>query len=92
MGKPRALTHIENPGCRLPTTRDKEAGGAGAKMRQPPQGRTPHCRANPRRPFADTKKGPEVIRAFRFGGAEEDRTPDLRIANATLSQLSYRPK
>lgn len=33
-------------------------------------------------------------RLFRleFGGAEEDRTPDLRIANATLSQLSYRPK
>ena len=27
----------------------------------------------------------------RYGGAEEDRTPDLRIANATLSQLSYRP-
>jgi hypothetical protein len=26
-----------------------------------------------------------------LGGAEEDRTPDLRIANATLSQLSYRP-
>jgi hypothetical protein len=26
------------------------------------------------------------------GGAEEDRTPDLRIANATLSQLSYRPE
>jgi hypothetical protein len=24
-------------------------------------------------------------------GPEEDRTPDLRIANATLSQLSYRP-
>ena len=28
----------------------------------------------------------------RVGGAEEDRTPDLRIANATLSQLSYGPK
>lgn len=27
----------------------------------------------------------------KFGGAEEDRTPDLRIANATLSQLSYGP-
>ena len=26
-----------------------------------------------------------------YGGAEEDRTPDLRIANATLSQLSYGP-
>jgi hypothetical protein len=28
---------------------------------------------------------------FRGGGGEEDRTPDLRIANATLSQLSYPP-
>jgi hypothetical protein len=28
---------------------------------------------------------------FWFGGEEEDRTPDLRIANATLSQLSYFP-
>src|SRR5262249_20389267 len=28
---------------------------------------------------------------FRGGGAEGDRTPDLRIANATLSQLSYGP-
>jgi hypothetical protein len=27
-----------------------------------------------------------------IGGAEEDRTPDLRIANATLSQLSYGPR
>src|SRR5437773_3156269 len=26
-----------------------------------------------------------------IGGAEGDRTPDLRIANATLSQLSYGP-
>ena len=25
------------------------------------------------------------------GGAEGDRTPDLGIANAALSQLSYRP-
>lgn len=29
--------------------------------------------------------------AFVFGGEEEDRTPDLRIANAALSQLSYPP-
>jgi hypothetical protein len=26
-----------------------------------------------------------------IGGEEEDRTPDLRIANAALSQLSYFP-
>ncbi len=30
-------------------------------------------------------------RKGKIGGAEEDRTPDLRIANATLSQLSYGP-
>lgn len=29
---------------------------------------------------------------FLFGGDEEDRTPDLRIANASLSQLSYTPE
>ncbi len=29
--------------------------------------------------------------AFLSGGPKEDRTPDLRIANAALSQLSYRP-
>ncbi len=35
----------------------------------------------------------DVIHIFVFfnGGAEGDRTPDLRIANATLSQLSYGP-
>jgi hypothetical protein len=27
-----------------------------------------------------------------FGGEEEDRTPDLCIANAALSQLSYFPE
>ncbi len=41
---------------------------------------------------ANTKKPIEESMGFEnFGGAEEDRTPDLRIANATLSQLSYRP-
>ena len=27
-----------------------------------------------------------------FGGAEEDRTPDLNTASVALSQLSYSPK
>ena len=40
---------------------------------------------------AHQKKGPEIIRALQFGGPNEDRTHDLRIANAALSQLSYRP-
>jgi hypothetical protein len=33
----------------------------------------------------------EVDAQVIIGGAEGDRTLDLRIANATLSQLSYRP-
>ncbi len=38
------------------------------------------------------KKACKNCRPFGFhGGEEEDRTPDLRIANATLSQLSYPP-
>ena len=28
---------------------------------------------------------------FKTGGANRDRTDDLRVANATLSQLSYGP-
>ena len=31
------------------------------------------------------------LRLSSGGGEEEDRTPDLRIANAALSQLSYPP-
>jgi hypothetical protein len=35
--------------------------------------------------------GQDLTRRTQSGGAEGDRTPDLRIANATLSQLSYGP-
>ena len=38
------------------------------------------------------KEGPESSRPSRGGGGEGDRTLDLRIANATLSQLSYSPE
>ena len=46
------------------------------------------CIAGERKPAE-----PEAVRVFgeSLGGEEEDRTPDLRIANATLSQLSYPP-
>ena len=55
-----------------------------------------------RRNVLETKnpRKPCWLRGFRIfsdyfgtvlGGEEEDRTPDLRIANATLSQLSYPP-
>jgi hypothetical protein len=45
-----------------------------------------------------TEKSPGALNLQGFssfecsvGGEEEDRTPDLRIANAALSQLSYVP-
>lgn len=39
-----------------------------------------------------TRKAPtDTSQGLDVGGDEEDRTPDLRIANATLSQLSYVP-
>ena len=41
--------------------------------------------------FDKTKKAAKARICLLSGGEEEDRTPDLRIANATLSQLSYPP-
>src|SRR5690606_36392642 len=49
-----------------------------------PPGRVSPTKNRPLRPVFRASDG-------GGGGAEEDRTPDLRIANATLSQLSYRP-
>ena len=42
-------------------------------------------------PFAKASGGlpPEAL--AKGGGAEENRTPDLDIANVALYQLSYRP-
>ena len=49
---------------------------------------SPRVRANPQK----TKETPtEHVGLWIPGGDEEDRTPDLRIANAALSQLSYVP-
>jgi hypothetical protein len=41
--------------------------------------------------FVDLVRRRESAQHQGLGGDEEDRTPDLRIANATLSQLSYVP-
>ena len=40
---------------------------------------------------ARKRKAPQFDGALNIGGAEGDRTPDLSIANAALSQLSYCP-
>ena len=44
-------------------------------------------------PGAVTRKSPVVVKlqGFSYGGSEGARTPDLCIANAALSQLSYKP-
>ena len=38
-----------------------------------------------------TKSIPPHSKPYRFGGAREDRTPDLLRARQALSQLSYGP-
>ena len=49
-----------------------------------------HCLHTPGQDrFAEFRE--QLLEGVLFGGDEEDRTPDLRIANATLSQLSYVP-
>ena len=54
-----------------------------------PSSCTAYVRA-PRNP--ETKKGRHEAGPLEWGGGdEEDRTPDLGIANAALSQLSYVP-
>ena len=41
----------------------------------------------------DAKNGTRKCRfVVTYGGPDQDRTDDLCIANAALSQLSYRPK
>src|SRR5688572_2065800 len=39
----------------------------------------------------DLQRTPEECLGGKYGGVEGDRTLDLRIANAALSQLSYHP-
>ena len=49
----------------------------------------PLLRAEDKRQRASRKKGPSRGQAFCIGAGEESRTPDLRITNALLYQLSY---
>ena len=44
-----------------------------------------------KRKFIKLRKSRQIIRFSGFGGPERDRTVDLRVANAALSQLSYKP-
>ena len=60
-----------------------------------------HIRVHPRARTAGRTRPERLARTespgsagafcFSYGGAKEDRTPDLVIANDALSQLSYGP-
>lgn len=80
---------------RLPEPSETEAGSktadvTGGAVALPA---TPRCKSartlgqRPRQGYFLNK----IDGIYGIGGAEEDRTPDLRIANASLSQLSYGP-
>ena len=76
---------LHDPAIPRPLPRDRQQSWRPARAVL--AGRT-HGNAHPLR--LAKQKGPHK-RPILFGGDEEDRTPDLRIANATLSQLSYVP-
>ena len=83
--------------CTCPQAKQRMENALGPKTMETGQaGRLPPAAPEDRTPrhagISGREKSPETIRALVNGGAEEDRTPDLRIANATLSQLSYRPE
>ena len=51
----------------------------------------PHAMSHAHQKLAMTHDTPLRLRVRIVGGASRDRTDDLRVANATLSQLSYGP-
>ncbi len=53
---------------------------------------TDACAPGSAPPCRPTEKTRRLAGFLIFGGDEGDRTPDLGIANAALSQLSYIPK
>ena len=56
------------------------------------QQRPSQCGLNPLQHLrSEQKNQPPAVGFFNSGGEEEDRTPDLVIANDALSQLSYFP-
>ena len=71
------------PGKKKPAVRPVSKGGAPGEIRTP----DPQVRSLVLYP---TELRAHMKRLYR-GGAREDRTPDLVIANDALSQLSYGP-
>src|SRR5450759_1327586 len=75
-------------GC-APTQEPTEARCSPAERREPRFGFTP---CTPETPTPDIAVGRQpskcLILLVLFGGRQEARTPDLRVANAALSQLS----
>ena len=91
-----AVTREQVP--RAPTRRPNGEKRQGRLRKRPETGllagpHPHHSRPEPRvaRGFQAGKRARGLFRARLDGGDEEDRTPDLRIANAALSQLSYVP-
>jgi hypothetical protein len=84
---PAASVPAKGPGAAAAATRPSSS--RRDLRRRPAAARPPPGRA---RVGGQTAIPPiKLLFLLKHGGAEGDRTPDLRIANATLSQLSYGP-
>ena len=72
----------QRPGQRDQQVRDAHSRGPQRKM---------ETRTGLSRRLKEKPADRDDLRVFYSGGAKEDRTPDLVIANDALSQLSYGP-
>ena len=75
--------------CAYPQAKQRIENALGLKTRETGRfGRGPSATLAVRTPrhagIPGKKKGLESIQALVIGGEEEDRTPDLRIANAAV--------
>src|SRR5579862_5148877 len=75
-------TYPQHP-CRAPRRYRRKESAAGNLLRLLPSGG--------QRKYGWMGQGAPDFPDWGIGGVEGDRTLDLRIANATLSQLSYHP-
>ncbi len=102
-GKPRKLADkrknvrdaFRRCGGVLRRNREREGTESGKAPETGPYGAVASAAAwpepAPELGISDKKNQPRMVGFSNVGGEEEDRTPDLCIANAALSQLSYPP-
>ena len=86
--RPRIIAGLQPFWSVLPTALQHRSASPVSGQNRSPEVKTS---ASPSPKCIERGEPSQTVISDVIGGAEGDRTPDLRIANATLSQLSYGP-